>query len=556
MFSNDSSICKNLLSDAIFLLEKDNKIEAEACLRSALLVSTVDLNSDESKNLILCHQILLKLLLVQGRYQELDDILHRLMSLQSGFDDFFCYIVRAFAELSLKSVLKIVCKNIFFRDYNVTEVDALLLIDSLLVVGLQEEAIVLIDKLIITSEFDSYKILIKKGNIYNALHKPKLARASFEQAVAINPKCVVGLFNLATCLEEFGLLANAEVLYYSAFELDPTNVNLISRLLYLRKQTTEELDLVSAAIKLLESNNLTEAEQETLNFALGKAHDDIDYFNEAFKYYREANDVSRYRFSFYESKNIELYSEKIIDSINDIYSKGGVFSCEYSFIFICGMFRSGTTLLEQLIAYREDVYTAGELTFVEELIHDIFPEFPKGEVDEQNVTRFREEYVKHISKISNGKRIITNKMPDNFWYVDILVRAFPNAKFIFTDREKYDVCLSVYFNQLSSKLTYSYNLEATAHFYDVYKKMSTFWQAHLPSNTLNFNYDSFISDSESVAKELHKFLGFSWSSKCLDFHKLRNNVQTASLWQVRQPLFKGSSGRYNNYIKHLSCIMN
>ncbi|MFX3725023.1 hypothetical protein ACJBP2_10555, partial [Streptococcus suis] len=75
---------------------------------------------------------------------------------------------------------------------------------------------------------------------------------------------------------------------------------------------------------------------------------------------------------------------------------------------------------------------------------------------------------------------------------------------------------------MSSKLTYSNNLEATAHFYDVYKRMSTFWQAHLPNNTLNFNYDSFIRESESIAKELHKFLGFSWSSKCLDFHKLRN----------------------------------
>lgn len=555
MSSKKSSLPDEILNNAILLLEKGNNKEAETYLRSALLMSTVDLNFDDKNNLIICNQILLKLLLLQGRYQEVDDILYQLMSLQSGFDDFLCYIVRAFAELSLKSSLKIVCKNIFLRNYNVTEADVLLLIDCLLIVGLQEEAIALIDKLIAISELDSYKLLIKKGNIYNTLHKAKLARASFEQAVAMNPKCVVGLFNLATSLEECGLLANAEILYYSALELDPANVNLISRLLYLRKQTTKELDLVRTAIRLLKSNNLTEAEQETLNFALGKAHDDINYFNEAFEYYREANDISRYRFSLYKPKSTELYSERIIDSTNDICFENDLFSCEYRFIFICGMFRSGTTLLEQLIAYREDVYTAGELTFVENLIHDIFPKFPKEKIDEKNIVRFREEYIKHISKISNGKRIITNKMPDNFWYVGILFRAFPNAKFIFTDREKYDVCLSVYFNQLSSKLTYSNNLEATAHFYDVYKRMSTFWQAHLPNNTLNFNYDSFIRESESIAKELHKFLGFSWSSKCLDFHKLRNNVQTASLWQVRQPLFKDSSGRYNNYIKHLSFVM-
>lgn len=544
-----------VLSDAIVSLENDNIIDAESHLRSVLLFQSLNLNGSQKKHLVTCHQLLIKVLIIQNKYDDLGSVIGRLMLIQSEFDEFFHYMLQTISKLSLRLLVKQVCSDTFIRKYSFTDTDAFLLIDSLLIVNLIDEAIVIIDKLLLVTNLNKYALLIKKGRLHNRLHDQKLAKESFEEAVFIKPKCVAGLFNLATCLEEFGSLDNAEALYYRALELEPMNVDLISRLIYLRKQTLDNQALAETARVLLKDKNLTEIEQETLNFALGKNHDDINSFEMAFQYYTKANEVSCNRFIEYKAEYFESYSKKIIDSLCKSNYKCNVLDCEYNFIFICGMFRSGTTLLEQLIAYRDDIYTAGELTFVEELIHEIFPEFPMKDIDEKGIIKFRNAYIEKISKIENSKKIITNKMPDNFWYVGILTRAFPSAKFIFTDREKYDVCLSVYFNQLSSKLTYSNNLEATAHFYDIYKKMSIIWQVNFPNNTFSFNYDDFIENSEFTAKELHKFLKLDWSSRCLEFHTLRNNVKTASLWQVRQPLFKGSSGRYNNYIEQIKILM-
>jgi hypothetical protein len=228
-------------------------------------------------------------------------------------------------------------------------------------------------------------------------------------------------------------------------------------------------------------------------------------------------------------------------------------------VFIIGMPRSGTTLLEQIISSHKDADGAGELTKIGEINREIYDynnlkNFKKNWSDaltKQNFNNYAEEYLKILKQGNNSALRIVDKMPENYFHLGFLSILFPKAKFIHIKRSPLDTCLSCYFTQFSS-INWAYDFEWIAKRYDTYRKTIALWQSVLPqSSILNIDYENLVHDQETYSKSIIDFIGLDWDPNCLKYYEKERAVQTASVWQVRQPLYKKSIRRWENYSQHI-----
>jgi hypothetical protein len=222
-------------------------------------------------------------------------------------------------------------------------------------------------------------------------------------------------------------------------------------------------------------------------------------------------------------------------------------------IFICGMFRSGSTLIEQVLASHPSVTAGGEIDFFFRAVRQSLAPFPEtipGMTPDQ-LDALAKEYLEHLAKTFPEAKVLTDKRPDNFLYLGLLRSLYPNARIICTTRNPLDNCLSVYFQQLGSAMNYATGLQDTAHYFTQYSRLMAHWRGLFGGNILEVSYDELVQQPRPVLERLLEFCALEWSDNCLEFHKADNFVKTASVWQVRQPLYQKSSGRWRNYQAHL-----
>lgn len=400
---------------------------------------------------------------------------------------------------------------------------------------------------------DKANVYVAMSAIYSTMRQYENVERSLESALKIHPEHETALFNLATHLEEKGQRKQAKLLYERLLLKHPDHALVLSRLLYMEKVGTEHTHLLDTATRLLDKVS-SDLDRETLYYALGKAHDDLADYSNAFFYYQKGNQLNKRRLPVYDHQS----HVSLVDNIIKRRSQFLPLSVEPSkvcHIFICGMFRSGTTLVEQILASEKRLYAAGEVTFVDQLVAEYFPNYPQCEVTQDKLTAFRQGYTQKVYQLAPEALYVTNKMPDNFLYLGILAAAFPDAKFVFTDRQPLDISLSTYFQQLGSRLSYSCSILEILQFYSEFQRLQQFWSNVISDNCFTFHYDKFIEMPEQVSYDLYRFCQLHWTVQCLDFHKLTNVVKTASIWQVRQPIFNSSSGRYRNYKLPLQKIL-
>jgi hypothetical protein len=218
------------------------------------------------------------------------------------------------------------------------------------------------------------------------------------------------------------------------------------------------------------------------------------------------------------------------------------------------MYRSGSTLAEQLLAGHPEVTAGGELDLLPMMIASELLPFPESlaTTSRAKLERLAGGYRDRLAALSPSAAYVTDKRPDNFFCIGLIKTLFPDAKIVHTTRNALDNCLSVFFLHLDPRLTYAFDLRDTGHFYRQYRRVMAHWKRLFGSDIVEFNYDEFVSAPEAAGRRLFEMLDLGWDPRFLEFPRSPRAVRTASVWQVREPLYQSSSGRARHYARELA----
>ncbi len=403
------------------------------------------------------------------------------------------------------------------------------------------------------------EVHLNRGVIYSDhLRREDLAERELHAALALNPGFVPALFNLANLEEDLGKRDEALAIYARLLALDPRNYEALARYATLRNVSAPDDPLLGQVRQAIANSGATPADKASLGFALGKMLDACGAYDEAFAAYVMANRQSRGTAApgdaVYDRRRQEQLVDELIATFASARSGAAGPASAARPIFICGMFRSGSTLTEQVLAAHPDVRAGGEIGFLPTAVQTELAPFPSAmaHISPQQLEQLAARYLDVLAKLFPNARHVTDKRPDNFLYIGLIKSMFPKARIIHTTRNPLDNCLSVFFLHLDHRFGYALDLMDIGHYYRQYRRLIAHWQSLYGEDILDFDYDAFVHEPRPAVERLLAFCGVDWSEDCLNFQHVGNAVKTASVWQVREPLYQRSSGRWRNYERHLA----
>ena len=232
-------------------------------------------------------------------------------------------------------------------------------------------------------------------------------------------------------------------------------------------------------------------------------------------------------------------------------------------VFIVGVPRSGTSLVEQILSSHSDVFGAGELTWVGVVASSIqdnlktdthYPECIQ-ELTKSNINGLAEQYLRYLHTLANNESRITDKMPNNFLHLGLIHILFPNARIIHCRRDPRDTCVSIYTEYFPDGLPYSYNLLKLGAFYKQYERIMDHWRTVIGAGLIiDIDYENLVKNQEEESRRLVKFIGLDWDDSCMDFYRKKRRVNTVSNLQVKKPMYSSSIGRWKHYEKYLQTL--
>jgi tetratricopeptide (TPR) repeat protein len=391
------------------------------------------------------------------------------------------------------------------------------------------------------------------------LARPVEAEVELKAALARNPTYVPALLNLGNLHEDRGERAAARSAYERALAAEPGNGLALARLAGVAEVCAADDPLVGRLREALGDAGTHSAEHADLGFALGRLLDSAGAYDEAFAAYAEANEASRAsfgpRFRGYDQAAVEGYIDRLIAAFPAPAAQPPQAEGQ-SPLFICGMFRSGSTLAEQILARHSGVTPGGELDLLPALIAAELRPYPEApaSADEPRLQRLRSAYLEGLHRRHPAGALVTDKRPDNFLHIGLIKALFPTAKVVHTIRNPLDNCLAIWFLHLDPGMPYALDLADTAHWYRQYRRLMAHWKRLYPNDIFDLDYDALVADPRPAIRRLLAFCGLEWEEACLSFHAAANMVKTASAWQVREPLYRRSSGRWRNYKRHLGAL--
>ena len=438
-------------------------------------------------------------------------------------------------------------------------------------------------------------VLNNLGLLNLNLHNNKIARQYFDKALSINENFIDALVNkahlelkenkiseterlflkaralsktpqqkevintgLGQLYQQIGDFKKSEDIFFEVIKSNPLNTSAhksISVIHTYKNKDDKHLKMMEDQLTLIKDEGLLQG----LYFAIGKAYEDIGDFEKSFYFLKKGNDISNKR-SNYKIKEDQILFEDIKKNFKN-YDKKLNFDSKDKFIFIVGMPRSGTTLAEQIISSHSDVYGAGELSFIDNSIKKhLFKNnnFLEKSIDKSNFSIFenvKNEYLECVKSFDHQQKIITDKAPLNFRWIGFIKILFPNSKIIHCVRNPMDICFSNYKNSFSANaLSFCYNLQNLGNYFNLYKNLMSFWHNSFPDEIYDLSYENLIKNQDEETKKLIKFCNLNWEEACLLPHKNKKKVATASLAQIRKPVYKTSINKWENYSKHLEVL--
>jgi hypothetical protein len=302
-------------------------------------------------------------------------------------------------------------------------------------------------------------------------------------------------------------------------------------------------------------------QERELNFALGALYHGAGEYEIAFQHYQLANQMKH---SNFDPDGHSAWVDRIISIFTrELLARTGVAAnCDARPIFIVGMPRSGTSLVEQILACHPSVFGAGELPDIFEMIMG-FPQpglsdepYPEclETLSPSALDGLAERYLGRLDEIAGDALRVTDKLPDNFLFLGMINVLFPGARVVHCLRNAWDTCLSCYFQDFAGPVRYAYDLDHLGRYYRDYVRLMAHWTSVLNIPILTIRYEELINSQETLSRELVDFCGLDWHADCLRFHESDRHVQTASYDQVRQPIYRASLGKAQPYMAMLTAL--
>jgi Tfp pilus assembly protein PilF len=399
---------------------------------------------------------------------------------------------------------------------------------------------------------DAYNNL---GNVLAERGNPDKAAVYYGQALAVNPDHAEAHNNLGNVFKEQGKFENAMKHYERAIAIKPDYTDAHYNRAEIKTFHRSDADLV-ALETLARRKDLPANKAPHVHFALAKAFEDSGDYVRAFEHMSKGNALRRRQIHYDENSAVQLFQRlrNVFDhSLFDrLQGEGDPSSVP---VFVLGMPRSGSTLIEQILSSHPQIHGAGELNELNAAVRGVLDasgwqaQYPEcvSSLDGAALRRIGQAYLSRLP-VADGKVRIVNKLPANFLSIGLIRLILPNAKIIHTVRNPIDTCLSCYSKLFTSGQHFSYDLAELGRYYRGYKELMTHWQSVLPPDAmLDVSYEDLVDDLEGQARRMIDYCGLPWDDRCLSFDKTSRTVTTASAVQVRQPLFRNSLQRWRKY---------
>ena len=405
------------------------------------------------------------------------------------------------------------------------------------------------------------------GQTLQALGRQQDALAAFERAANL-PGTIAedALVARATTLMESGDKEAAIAAFERVLQVFPNSTKAITARCDAKKFVMGDPDISAMETALAHSIKPSINEQMSLHFALGKAYLDTGDSAQAFAQLNAGNAIKRATLTYDANATASWIARigaaftpdlmhRFLNPSADLGANAGTAS-EMP-VFIIGMPRSGTTLLEQILASHPMVHGAGELSALR-LAVDKAGSFPDSvaQMDAATLTRIGSDYLAQVSALAPDAKRLVDKMPANFFYAGLIPLILPGARIIHCRRDPVDTCLSCYSKHFAGEQLFSYQLDELGQFYNAYAGLMENLRSMMPAERfIEVDYEAVVDDLEGQARRLINFIGLPWDDACLNFHQTRRVVRTASVAQVRQPIYTSSKGRWRKHAEQLKPLL-
>jgi len=392
------------------------------------------------------------------------------------------------------------------------------------------------------------EVHLNKARLFSeVMHRDDEAQQELERALQLKADFLPAMLNLGNLAEQSGNVEEARRWFNAALEVDANHAGALARL----ADTLNFAEATPAQLSLFKrlSERATIADDADLLFALGRALEQQGDFAAAWDRYAAANQLDAPTLPPYQPQVIEQGVARLREVCTTSWLAERQTAESFAPLFICGMFRSGSTLLEQMLAAHPAFKPAGEREFLPRLVATQLPMYPADveRLDRATLTLWAEAYANEAKEIHGSDRRLTDKRPDNVLHLGLARALFPRAKVIITRRDWRDVATSLFATRLGAAANYATDLANIRHYLQQLQLLIEHWQQLWGADLLVVNYERLVSDPRAELGRVLEWLGEPWDDRCLAFHELRNPVRTASVLQVRRPLNRDSVGRWQRF---------
>ena len=396
------------------------------------------------------------------------------------------------------------------------------------------------------------------GNVKKELNNYEEAIKCYKLAISIDNKLYIVLHNLGMAYQALGKFEESKKYFESVLKINSKFTRADRSL-----SMSLKYDINNPHLKIMENKikdqSLNNFQKIELYFGLGKAYEDIKNYKKSFENYKLGNKIKRDTIKYQINDDVKLF-KNIKNSFSNINFQNleNVGNKSNKMIFILGMPRSGTTLVEQIIANHKNVYGAGELRDLTQIIKENFLvndkiKFPeKFNIKDQNFfSNMGTKYLENLDRYNTNKNYITDKAPLNFKWIGLIKLILPKSKIIHCTRDPKDICLSLFKNIFEGQLNFSYNLEEVGEYHKLYQNLMEFWKQLLPDFIYDISYEKLVENQEFESRKLLDFCNLDWDKNCLTFYKNKRGIITASFAQARKPIYKNSVKSWQKYENEL-----
>ena len=388
------------------------------------------------------------------------------------------------------------------------------------------------------------------ANLYKSLKKYGDSIKNYQKVIKLNPNFSDPYNNIGTIYSILGKFNDAKEFYLKSINVNKYFAEAYKNYVQLSK-IDERDEVFNNLKKIVKDENLDEKQKEVFFYSISKVYFDIGNNDLAFKYLNSANKLKLQNLDYSFNKDKKEFKKIKEYFLNkEILNLKKFEENQVKPIFILGMPRSGTSLIEQIVSNHSEVYGAGELDLLPVSVKN--SNWKHSNDFENTIKKIRKEYLDKLSLISK-KNYITDKLPGNFKRIGFILSAFPECKIIHLERNPMAICWSNYKSNFNSTgMGFTLNQEHTAEYYILYKDLMKFWNERYSERIININYERLVENFEEEIKKLFLKLNLNWEKQLYDFHKNERPVETASFLQVRSKVYQKSSEQWKSYEKFLT----